>query len=154
MSLTDFLDALISAFLLAGIYAAMKQPPERFGAIMMHVPGLAFMVLPFQPFWNSARAGHLNVGDAAPDFELPTLDHKSTMKLSAEYASKPVVLIFGLWNQTSAMAWSTPQRTQMASARRRLRPASGSWESGFRQFSTASRTRPSGRIRGGLIGDT
>ena len=79
----------------AGIYTAMRQPPERFGAIMSHVPDLAFLVLPFRPFWMSARAGHLQVGDAAPDFELPTLDHSRTVKLASEYQSKPVVLIFG-----------------------------------------------------------
>ena len=79
----------------AGIYTAMCQPPERFGAIMQHVPDFAFMILPFRPFWMSARAGNLRVGDAAPDFELPTLDHKRTVKLSSEHASKPVVLIFG-----------------------------------------------------------
>jgi hypothetical protein len=79
----------------AGIYAAMCQPPERFGAIMSHVPGVAFLILPFRPFWMSARAGNLKLGDAAPDFELPTLDHSRTVKLSSEYRSKPVVLIFG-----------------------------------------------------------
>ncbi len=79
----------------AGIYTAMCQPPERFGAIMSHVPDLAFLILPFRPFWMSARAGRLNVGDAAPDFELPALDHSRRVKLSAEYPSKPVVLIFG-----------------------------------------------------------
>lgn len=79
----------------AGIYTAMCQPPERFGAIMSHVPDFAFLILPFRPFWMSARAGSLKVGDAAPDFELPTIDHQRTMQLSSEYASKPVVLIFG-----------------------------------------------------------
>jgi len=79
----------------AGIYTAMCQPPERFGAIMQHVPDFAFMILPFRPFWMSARAGSLRVGDAAPDFELPTLDHQHSVKLSSEYRSKPVVLIFG-----------------------------------------------------------
>ena len=79
----------------AGIYTAMCQPPERFGAIMSHVPDVAFLILPFRPFWMSARAGSLNVGDAAPDFELPTLDHKNTVRLSSEYPSRPVVLIFG-----------------------------------------------------------
>jgi hypothetical protein len=78
-----------------GIYTAMCQPPERFGAIMSHVPDFAFMILPFRPFWMSARAGSLHVGDSAPDFELPTIDHSRTVKLSSEYASKPVVLIFG-----------------------------------------------------------
>lgn len=79
----------------AGIYAAMCQPTERFGAIMSHVPDAAFLILPFRPFWMSARAGNLKVGDAAPDFELPTVDHSRTVRLSAEYRSKPVVLIFG-----------------------------------------------------------
>jgi len=79
----------------AGIYAAMCQPPERFGAIMSHVPDAAFLVLPFRPFWMSARAGKLQVGDTAPDFELPTLDHSRKVRLSSEYASAPVVLIFG-----------------------------------------------------------
>jgi len=79
----------------AGIYTAMCQPPERFGAIMSHVPDFAFLILPFRPFWMSARAGKLQVGDTAPDFELPTLDHQRTVQLSSEYARKPVVLIFG-----------------------------------------------------------
>jgi hypothetical protein len=79
----------------AGIYTAMCQPPERFGAIMQHVPDFAFMILPFRPFWMSARAGSLKVGDAAPDFELPTIDHRQMVRLSSEYRSKPVVLIFG-----------------------------------------------------------
>jgi peroxiredoxin len=43
----------------------------------------------------SARAGNLAVGDAAPDFELPTLDRSRTVRLSSEYRLKPVVLIFG-----------------------------------------------------------
>jgi peroxiredoxin len=42
-----------------------------------------------------ARAGHLKAGDPAPDFELPTLDHSRTVRLSSEYRSKPVALIFG-----------------------------------------------------------
>lgn len=73
----------------------MWQPPERFGAIMAHVPNAAFLVLPFETFWMSARAGSLKPGDSAPDFELPTLDHSHNVRLSAEYRSKPVVLIFG-----------------------------------------------------------
>jgi len=79
----------------AGLYTAMRQPPDRFGAIMSHVPGIAFLVLPFEPLWMSARAGTLKVGDPAPDFELTTVDHSRAVKLSAEYREKPVVLIFG-----------------------------------------------------------
>ena len=78
-----------------GLYAAMRQPPETFGAIMSHVPGMAMMVLPFKPLWMSARAGHLHVGDQAPDFSLPTLHGEGTVTLSQEYKAKPVVLVFG-----------------------------------------------------------
>ena len=87
---------LLYGMLCAGLYAAMRQPPERFGAIMKHVPeAVAFMVLPFRPFWMAARAGNLNVGDAAPDFALPAVDHRHVVSLSAEYRTKPVVLVFG-----------------------------------------------------------
>jgi hypothetical protein len=86
---------MLYGILCAGLYGAMSQTPERFGAIMSHVPGVAFLVLPFEPFWMKARAGVLNAGDAAPDFELPTIDHKRSVRLSSEYAAKPVVLIFG-----------------------------------------------------------
>jgi hypothetical protein len=87
--------AVLYGILCAGLYAAMRQPPERFGAIMSHVPDFAFLILPFRPFWMSARAGNLQVGDAAPDFDLPTLDRSRSIRLSSEYRQKPVVLIFG-----------------------------------------------------------
>ena len=86
---------LLYGVLCACLYVAMRQSPERFGAIMANVPGVAFMVLPFRPFWMSARAGTLNTGDLAPDFELPTIDHKASVRLSSLYRSKPVALIFG-----------------------------------------------------------
>lgn len=91
------LAALVALYgvLCASLYGAMLQPPERFGAIMSHVPNIAFLVLPFQTFWMSARGGNLKVGDPAPDFELPTIDRSRTVTLSSEYRSKPVVLIFG-----------------------------------------------------------
>jgi hypothetical protein len=79
----------------AGLYAAMRQPPERFGAIMSKVPTVAMMVLPFRPLWMSARAGQLAVGDAAPDFALPTPDRSRIVRLSEEWREKPVVLVFG-----------------------------------------------------------
>ncbi|HET9320373.1 MAG TPA: hypothetical protein VFO27_11375 [Bryobacteraceae bacterium] len=87
--------ALVYAVACLGIYAAMRQPPERFGAIMTRVPDAALVVLPFRPLWMSARAGTLQVGDAAPDFDLPTLDRSRNIRLSSEYPTKPVVLIFG-----------------------------------------------------------
>jgi hypothetical protein len=73
----------------------MRQPPERFGAIMAKVPMPAMMVLPFKPLWMSARSGQLDVGDAAPDFALPTTDRSRTVTLSEEWRARPVVLIFG-----------------------------------------------------------
>jgi len=73
---------------------AMRQPPETFGRVMKHVPMPAFFVLPFETLWNKARAGTVQVGDAAPDFRLQTLDHKSQVELSS-LRGKPVVLVFG-----------------------------------------------------------
>ncbi len=79
----------------AALYAAMRQPPETFGAIMAHVPMPGMLVLPFKPLWMSARAGRLKVGDPAPDFSLKPLHGERAVALSAEYPLKPVVLVFG-----------------------------------------------------------
>jgi len=79
----------------AGLYAAMRQPPETFGAIMSRVPGFAMMVLPFKPLWFAARGGTLQVGDPAPDFTLPMLHGDDKVTLSESYRHKPVVLVFG-----------------------------------------------------------
>jgi hypothetical protein len=87
--------ALVYGVATAALYWAMRQPPERFGAIMTHVPGISMGILPFKPLWMSARAGRLRTGDPAPDFYLPTLDHKSRVRISDEYRGNPVVLIFG-----------------------------------------------------------
>jgi hypothetical protein len=73
----------------------MYQPPNTFGRIMAHVPWPFFVALPFQPLWYIARAGHVAVGDMAPDFSLPTYDHKSQVELSSFRGQKPVVLVFG-----------------------------------------------------------
>jgi len=86
---------VVYAVATAAIYAAMRQPPERFGAFMSHVPPVAMMVLPFKPLWMSARAGTLQPGDTAPDFSLPMLHGDRKVTLSDEYRKKPVVLIFG-----------------------------------------------------------
>ena len=55
----------------------------------------AMMILPFRPLWMSARAGHLAVGDKAPDFALPTTDQSRIVRLSEQWRERPVVLIFG-----------------------------------------------------------
>ena len=77
------------------LYAAMRQPPETFGAIMARMPSVAMIVLPFKPLWLSARGGTLQPGDLAPDFTLPILHGDRSVTLSAEYRQKPVVLVFG-----------------------------------------------------------
>lgn len=80
----------------AGLYAAMCRTPAQFGEIMSHVPNVAMIVLPFKPLWMSARAGHVQVGDPAPDFALPVLHGDRVVKLSDELRQKkPVVLVFG-----------------------------------------------------------
>ena len=82
--------------LLSGIlWAAMLQPPDTFGRFMMRVPSVAMMIFPFEPLWKSARAGSVMVGEEAPDFTLPLLDHSSKVQLSSFRGSKPVVLVFG-----------------------------------------------------------
>ena len=82
---------LVSAVLLA----IMCQPPGRFARIIAKLPGPFFMVLPFEPLWSVARGGHLRAGDAAPDFDLETLDHMAHVRLSSFQHGKPVVLVFG-----------------------------------------------------------
>jgi len=76
----------------------MCQPPDVFGRFMMRLtklPSAVAMVLPFETLWMRARAGKLHPGDLTPDFNLPTLDHKSRVQLSSFRGSRPVVLVFG-----------------------------------------------------------
>jgi len=87
--------AVLYVLMVVALYAAMVQPPERFGAFMSYVPMPAMMILPFRPLWMSARTGHLAPGDPAPDFALPTTDHTSTVRLSSELRDRPVALVFG-----------------------------------------------------------
>ena len=79
----------------AGFDYAMHQPPETFAKLMMHVGPTPFLLFPFERMWKSARAGHVRVGDASPDFTLPLLDHSKTVTLSSFRGTKPVVLVFG-----------------------------------------------------------
>ncbi|MBI3470036.1 MAG: hypothetical protein HY013_01605 [Candidatus Solibacter usitatus] len=82
--------------LLVGIlFAAMHQPPDRFGQFMAKLPGPSFLVLPFRQLWMIARAGNLQVGDAAPDFVLETTDRAERVQLAAHRGERPVVLVFG-----------------------------------------------------------
>lgn len=85
----------LDASLTAGMYWAMLQPPDAFGHIVAKFPMPLMMLVPFETLWNSARGGTLRPGDAAPDFRLPTLDHKATVQLASLRGVRPVVLVFG-----------------------------------------------------------
>ncbi len=78
------------------IWWSMHQPPEEFGRVMAKMPGpVPFLLYPFETLWTRARAGTLNVGDAAPDFSLNKLDKSGTIRLSELNQRQPVMLVFG-----------------------------------------------------------
>ena len=72
----------------------MRQP-TLFGKVMARVPEPLMYLVPFKQLSFVARAGHLKVGDPAPDFSLPTRDQKARVELTSFRGQKPVVLIFG-----------------------------------------------------------
>ena len=75
---------------------SMHQSPETFGRVMKHMPGpVPFLLFPFETAWLHARAGTLQVGDAAPDFNLQKLDKTERVQLSSLNKQQPVVLVFG-----------------------------------------------------------
>jgi hypothetical protein len=78
------------------IYSNMRKPPEEFGRFMTRIPApLAFLAFPFETLWTHARAGTVNIGDAAPDFTLLKTDKSERIQLSELNQKQPVVLIFG-----------------------------------------------------------
>ena len=77
------------------IWRAMHRTPEGFARVMMHMPWQIFLVVPFETLWTRARAGTVNVGDAAPDFSLTKLDKTGTLRLSELNKTQPVVMVFG-----------------------------------------------------------
>ncbi len=77
------------------IWRAMHKSPEDFARVMSHLPWEVFLVTPFETLWTRARAGTVNVGDAAPDFSLAKLDHSGTVRLAELNKTQPVVMIFG-----------------------------------------------------------
>jgi len=85
---------LVYAVLLVALLVIMRKPVV-FGKVMSKVPEPLMMFFPFKQVWLVARAGHLKVGDLAPDFSLPTADRKARVRLSSFRRHKPVVLIFG-----------------------------------------------------------
>ena len=74
---------------------AMRQPPEVFGAVMKRMPMPAYFLFPFETMWSHARAGHLQVGSQAPDFDLELYDKSGRVQLSSFRGKQPVVLVFG-----------------------------------------------------------
>ena len=86
---------LLYFLFLAGFAYAMRLPPQTFSRVMMHLGPVPFLLFPFEAMWKNARQGPLHVGDAAPDFTLPLLDHSSRVTLSSFRGTKPVVLVFG-----------------------------------------------------------
>ncbi len=80
---------------LAYINWAMRQSPEVFGRVMARMPMPAYFVIPFETMWSRARAGHVNVGDAAPSPPVRRLEDKSPVELGSLWNERPVVLVFG-----------------------------------------------------------
>lgn len=74
---------------------AMYQPPEVFGHVMAYMPMPAYFVLPFETLWMRARAGHLSVGNPAPNLTVKKLEDHTPTDLASLWADRPVVLVFG-----------------------------------------------------------
>jgi hypothetical protein len=87
--------AIVYVLFLATIAWAMRQPPETFGRVMSKMPGVGYLLLPFETLWTNARQGSLKLGDTAPDFSLTTLDKSAQVRLSSFRNKQPVVLVFG-----------------------------------------------------------
>jgi len=77
------------------VFAVMHQSNTVAGKGLSLVPGPAFMVLPMETMWCTARRGKLAVGQEAPDFDLATRDGSSRVRLSSLRGGPPVVLVFG-----------------------------------------------------------
>jgi len=77
------------------VYAKMQAAPASFNRFMAGVPMPAMIVVPFETLWFRARGGTLQVGDAAPDFELKLHHGEQKVRLSASRGVRPVMLVFG-----------------------------------------------------------
>jgi thiol-disulfide isomerase/thioredoxin len=87
--------ALLYGAALGVLFVLMGRSNTVAGKTLSALPGPAFMLLPLEALWTRARRGALEVGQAAPDFDLPTLDGTARVRLSALRGVKPVVLVFG-----------------------------------------------------------
>lgn len=86
--------ALYAAFV-AVVFSAMHKPPDQFASFMARLPAFAMYAIPFPPLWNIARAGKLEPGAMAPEFDLETWDRGGRVRLLEHRGVRPVVLVFG-----------------------------------------------------------
>ncbi len=77
------------------VYSKMVGPPGEFAAFMAKMPGPLYLAFPFETLWDRARAGTLDVGAEAPDFELAPVAGGEPVRLSSFRGARPVALIFG-----------------------------------------------------------
>jgi hypothetical protein len=87
--------ALLYILLCGVMYMLLRQRPPAVARVFDRLPAILWITLPMPRIWKLANRGSLHPGDMAPDFDLPTLDRKSRVKLSALRGGKPVVLVFG-----------------------------------------------------------
>ena len=73
----------VFVLVLAGLFAAMLQPPAVFGHITSKLPQVTYMMVPFESMWLVTRQGTLKGGNLAPDFALKTTDCSSEVRLSS-----------------------------------------------------------------------
>jgi hypothetical protein len=77
------------------VYAMMRANPGAFNQFMARLPMPLMIAVPFRPLWFHARAGALEPGQAAPDFELQRLHSGERVRLSSFHGQRPVMLVFG-----------------------------------------------------------
>src|SRR5438552_4033287 len=67
---------------IAFIWWSMNQPPETFGRVMSRMPGVAYVLLPFETMWTRARAGSLELACAnlESNFPLQSTDSRTPRK--------------------------------------------------------------------------
>jgi hypothetical protein len=80
---------------LLGALTAVMNNLEVFDRVMSKIPVPVWKLIPMRLLFNIVRAGKLKVGDAAPDFNLPTADKSEFVRLSSFRGKMPVVLVFG-----------------------------------------------------------
>src|SRR5437899_12743122 len=75
--------ALTYLVFIAFIWWSMNQPPETFGRVMSRMPGVAYVLLPFETIWTRARSGQILYGNVAPNFAMTKLYQSLYLLLTA-----------------------------------------------------------------------